>query len=160
MMFADALERVAPLYQIPNQDLVGEVLVPAMRVSDEVKIEAGFFSSRCLAQVAPGLAAFINDTKGVLHVLASPEISEDDREAIRGGLRSPQDVLEETMVKLFEEARLSDSAVERHAVDTLAYLNQYQGGMCISGRLTMTERTTRDLISPLGPNWVGTDSAV
>ena len=122
MMFADALERVAPLYQIPNQDLVGEVLVPAMRVSDEVKIEAGFFSSRCLAQVAPGLAAFINDTKGVLHVLASPEISEDDREAIRGGLRSPQDVLEETMVKLFEEARLSDSAVERHAVDTLAYL--------------------------------------
>ena len=40
------------------------------------------------------------------------------------------------------------------------YLNQYQGGMCISGRLTMTERTTRDLISPLGPNWVGTDSAV
>ena len=122
MMFADALERVAPLYQIPNQDLVGEVLVPAMRVSDEVKIEAGFFSSRCLAQVAPGLAAFINDTKGVLHVLASPEISENDREAIRGGLRSPQDVLEETMVKLFEEARLSDSAIERHAVDTLAYL--------------------------------------
>ena len=39
-------------------------------------------------------------------------------------------------------------------------LNQYQGGMCISGRLTMTERTPRDLISPLGPNWVGTDSAV
>ena len=39
-------------------------------------------------------------------------------------------------------------------------LNQYQGGMCISGRLTMTERIPRDLISPLGPNWVGTDSAV
>ena len=32
-------------------------------------------------------------------------------------------------------------------------LNQYQGGMCISGRLTMTERTPRHLISPLGPNW-------
>ena len=40
------------------------------------------------------------------------------------------------------------------------FLNQYQGGMCISGRLTMTERTPRHLISPLGPNWVGTDSAV
>ena len=39
-------------------------------------------------------------------------------------------------------------------------LNQYQGGMCISGRLTRTERTPRHLISPLGPNWVGTDSAV
>ena len=43
---------------------------------------------------------------------------------------------------------------------TRLYLNQYQGGMCISGRLTMTERTPRHLISPLGPNWVGTDSAV
>ena len=40
------------------------------------------------------------------------------------------------------------------------FLNQYQGGMCISGRLTMTERTPWHLISPLGPNWVGTDSAV
>ena len=30
-------------------------------------------------------------------------------------------------------------------------LNQYQGGMCISGRLTMTERNPRHLISPLGP---------
>ena len=38
-------------------------------------------------------------------------------------------------------------------------LNQYQGGMCISGSLTMTERTPRHLISPLSPNWVGTDSA-
>ena len=39
-------------------------------------------------------------------------------------------------------------------------LNQYQSGMCISGRLTMTARTPRHLISPLGPNWVGTGSAV
>ena len=44
-------------------------------------------------------------------------------------------------------------------VDILV-LNQYQSGMCISGRLTMTARTPRHLISPLGPNWVGTDSAV
>ena len=39
-------------------------------------------------------------------------------------------------------------------------LNQYQGGMCISGRLTMTAGSPRHLISSLGPNWVGTDSAV
>ena len=39
-------------------------------------------------------------------------------------------------------------------------LNQYQGGMCILEILTTTERTLQHLISPLGPNWVGTDSAV
>ena len=39
-------------------------------------------------------------------------------------------------------------------------LNQYQGGMCISVVLTTTARNPRFLISPLVPNWVGTDSAV
>ena len=31
-------------------------------------------------------------------------------------------------------------------------LNQYQGGMCIAGVLTTTERTPRHFILPLGPN--------
>ena len=39
-------------------------------------------------------------------------------------------------------------------------LNQYQGGMCISGVLPTTERTPRYLVAPLGPNRVSTDSAV
>ena len=39
-------------------------------------------------------------------------------------------------------------------------LNQYQGGMCISGLLKTTERTPRHPMSPSGPNWVTTDSAV
>ena len=39
-------------------------------------------------------------------------------------------------------------------------LNQYQGGMCISGVLKTTERTLQHFISPSGPNWVTTESAV
>ena len=39
-------------------------------------------------------------------------------------------------------------------------LNQYQGGICISGVLKTTERTPRHLMSPSGPKWVATDSAV
>ena len=35
-----------------------------------------------------------------------------------------------------------------------------KSGMCISGVLQTTERILRQLILPLGPNWVGTDSAV
>ena len=80
MSFRTQFAQVRPVYQIPDQDLVGEVLVPAMRLCDELRIEAGFFSSRCLAQIAPGLAAFINDTTGVLQLMVSPEISEEDQE--------------------------------------------------------------------------------
>ena len=92
-----------------------------MRLCDELRIEAGFFSSRCLAQIAPGLAAFVNDTKGILQLMASPEISEEDQEAIRRGVSDPQTVLQQAMDKLFESARLSESAIERHAVETLSF---------------------------------------
>ena len=42
----------------------------------------------------------------------------------------------------------------------LIWLNQYWGGMCISGVLKTTERTPQHLIPPIGSNWVATDSAV
>ena len=122
MSFCSHFSRVRPAYEIPTQDLVGEVLVPAMRLCDELRIEAGFFSSRCLAQIAPGLAAFVNDTKGILQLMVSPEISEEDQNAIRRGVNDPQAVLEQAMDKLFESARLSESAIERHAVETLSFL--------------------------------------
>ena len=50
---------------------------------------------------------------------------------------------------------------EDHYIITLSFrpqgqfsgtLNQYQGGMCIAGVLTTTERTPRHFILPLGPN--------
>ena len=121
---------VRPAYQIPEQDLVGEVLIPAMRLCDQLRIEAGFFSSRCLAQIAPGLASFVNDTTAALHLMVSPQISEEDQNAIKKGIRDPESVLVETMSRLFKGARLSDSAIERHTVDTLAYL-------VASGRMQM-----------------------
>ena len=47
------------------------------------------------------------------------------------------------------------------AADLLKFnLNRYQGGMCISGVLKTTERTTLNLTSPLDPSWVATGSAV
>ena len=113
---------VRPVYQIPDQDLVGEVLIPAMRLCDQLRIEAGFFSSRCLAQIAPGLASFVNDTTATLQLMASPQISEEDQDAIKRGVSDPEAVLVETISRLFESARLSESAIERHTVDTLAYL--------------------------------------
>ena len=130
MSFSSRFRRVRPAYEVPTHDLVGEVLVPAMRLSEEVRIEAGFFSSRCLAQISPGLATFVNDTKGILRLMVSPEISEEDQDAIRRGVSDPQTVLEQAMERLFERARLSESAIERHAVETLAFL-------VASGRLEM-----------------------
>ena len=130
MGFDTTFAQIRPAYEIPEDDLVGEVLVPAMESCDELRIGAGFFSSRCLAQIAPGLASFVNQTKSTLDLMVSPEISEEDREAIRKGVRQPDEVLAESVERLFEGAAISASAIERHAIETLAYL-------VASGRLHM-----------------------
>ena len=130
MSFTPRFRDLSPVYQIPDDDLVGEILIPAMRASDEVRIAVGFFSSRCLAQIAPGLADFINGSEGTLNLLVSPELSDADQAAIRRGVAEPQAVLQESIERLFEQARLSRSAVERYTASTLSYL-------IASGRLQM-----------------------
>ena len=130
MSFDLAFAHIRPAYEIPNDNLVGEVLIPAMRSCDEVRLAAGFFSSRCLSQLAPGLAEFVNKTNNSLDLLVSTEISKEDREAIHRGVRVADEVLRSALEQLFEGAFLSSSAVERHSVETLAYL-------VASGRLRM-----------------------
>ena len=122
MSFLTQFAQIRPVYEIPDDDLVGEVLVPAMRLCDDLRIGVGFFSSRCLAQIAPGLAVFINDTSNTLKLMVSPVMGKEDWEAIDRGFREPQAVLNQALEDFFEEARLSDSAIERHALETLAYL--------------------------------------
>ncbi len=122
MGFTTIFACLRPAYEIPDDDLVGEVLVPAMQASDEVRLGVGFFSSKCLAQIAPGLAAFVNGTQSTLDLMVSPELSEEDLVAIERGLREPTEVIERAIEKLIDDAGLSASAIERHTVDTLAYL--------------------------------------
>jgi superfamily II DNA or RNA helicase len=111
-----------PIYEIPDDDLVGEVLIPAMRAAVDVRIGAGFFTSQCLAQIAPGLADFLQNSGQPLRLLMSPDINDDDREAIQRGIATPDQVIAETMATLFQGARLSESAVVRHTLECLAYL--------------------------------------
>jgi superfamily II DNA or RNA helicase len=126
----EAVSKAEPLYQIPEDDLVGEVLIPAMAVADEARIGAGFFSSRCLAQIAPGLAEFLANPDRQLSLLISPEISEEDRDALERGTRSPEQVIREAEQRLFTDASLSASALVQHTLDCLAYL-------IAAGRLTV-----------------------
>jgi len=122
MSFVTQFAEMRPVYEIPDDDLVGEILVPAMRSCDDLRIGVGFFSSRCLAQIAPGLAVYVNDTSNTLKLMVSPVISEEDQKAIDSGVREPQTVLNRALERLFEDARLSESAIEQHTVETLAYL--------------------------------------
>jgi superfamily II DNA or RNA helicase/HKD family nuclease len=105
-------------YEVPDDDLVNEVLVPALQNADRIDIAVGFFSSHCISQIAPGLASLI-DRKVSCRLLVSPEISAEDRDAIDRGLREPKIVIDRFMVDLFQEP---PDALSAHTADCLAFL--------------------------------------
>jgi hypothetical protein len=117
-----ALASALPIYEIPDDDLVGAVLQPAMSCSITARVGAGFFSSQCLAQIAPGLANFIECTSAPLELMVSPEISSEDRDAIEKGVRTPAEVIDHAMTNLLTDAKLSSSALVKHTLDCLSYL--------------------------------------
>lgn len=112
----------AGIYEVPYDDLVGQVLIPACTAAGEIHISSGYFTSESLAQIAPGLAAFINDTTGQVRLLLSPSLNAEDEAAIRQGSESPQAVIDRVSAELLEGSALSPSAVARHAAECLSYL--------------------------------------
>lgn len=118
-----ALASALPDYEIPDDDLVGEVLIPAMSAADEARIGAGFFSAHCLAQIAPGLATFLHASADrQLKLLLSPEIGPEEQLAIERGVRTPEDVIDEVVNRVFGGAELSTSALVNHTLECLSYL--------------------------------------
>ena len=63
------LNRLRALYTVPGDDLAGDVIIPAMASSGSVRCMAGFFHSSAFRHLAPGLAAFVNGTDGLLELL-------------------------------------------------------------------------------------------
>lgn len=119
---AEALAKVDAVYEIPDDDLIGDVLVPAMASADEARIGSGYFSSQCLAQIAPGLASFIERTDTAIRLLISPEISAEDRAAIEEGTKTPQEVIDRIASEILGESRQLDSALATHTRECFAYL--------------------------------------
>jgi superfamily II DNA or RNA helicase len=83
---------------------------------------AGFFSSAAFRYIAPGIAAFVNDSAGVFQLLISPTLEPADREAIRSTVADRKEIVRRVADRLFEGTRLSESALGQHALDCLCYL--------------------------------------
>ena len=71
-----SLAPLQPLYTVPGDDLIGDVLIPAMSAASSLQCMAGFFSSAAFRHVAPGIAAFVNETSGRFQLLISPALDE------------------------------------------------------------------------------------
>ncbi len=122
MAFQDSLATARSVYELPQDDLIGEVLVPALGLADEVRISAGFFTSSSFGQIAPGLVQLLTQSDRPLQLLISPAINAEDQDAMRRAIKTPEAVLAATTEELFEEAHLSQSKIVQHTASCLAYL--------------------------------------
>ena len=109
---------IQPIYFLPDDNLAEEVLIPCLAAAGTFDCMVGYFSSRSFAQLAPGLASFLEDPKRTLRLIVSPFLTQADREAIEIGLKSETGIVEESMAALL----VSEEGIVRHTFRCLSYL--------------------------------------
>lgn len=117
-----SLDSAKAVYSVPEDDLVGEVMIPAMQASKTLSCMAAFFDSSAFALLAPGLASFVNSSAGTFRLLASPRLEPDDVASMERATKSPEEVLEQAASHLFEGGFANASALAAHTCECLAYL--------------------------------------
>lgn len=89
-------------YETLSGDPVSYFYVPALSEAVRYDRIAGFFSSSCLALAARGVAGLIRNG-GTMRLIVSPNLSEQDVEAIRASIESPEDFIERSMLSELDE---------------------------------------------------------
>ena len=78
----------------------------------------GFFTSAVLAELAPGLATYVESTRHSFRLIISPFLHPDDQAAIEVGNRSAEDIAE----ALLDDLTITEDLLEQHALRCLSYL--------------------------------------
>ena len=119
------LDGVRPLYILPTDPLVEEVLIPGFRAAGKVDCMVGFFSSEVLASLAPGLATYVAASKNSFRLIVSPLLRAEDQEAIEEGLKSAEEIAD----GILEDLIVTEDLLQHYTLKCLvaageAYRNQ------------------------------------
>ena len=113
-----ALADAHPLYVLPKDPVTTSVLIPALEVTNSLRVMMGYFSSSSFAEIAPGLATFLRNTEAALEMVISPFFTDGDFEALTRD--------EERLVHCAQEIFLGEipdeEALSRHTLECLAWL--------------------------------------
>lgn len=96
-------------------NIVEDFYIPVLSRTKIYKRAVGYFTSKSLMHVAKGLAELIS-RGGTMQLIASPQLNENDIEAINEGYRAREEVIEEVLLRSF------DTPENSLLVDRLNYL--------------------------------------
>ena len=112
-----AVPDIRPIYLLPDEPFVKEILIPCFAASSAVDTMVGFFSSHVLSSIAPGLATFINKTNGTFRLIISPYLSPDDRAALEEA-----NAVDTIVNRYLEDVFLTEDDLEKHTLRCLTWL--------------------------------------
>jgi superfamily II DNA or RNA helicase len=110
------LETCPALFILPRDDLL-DALVPAIAATSTLDCMMGYFASSSLAQIAPGLATFLRSGSGILRLIVSPVITQEDQAALARGLSA-----EELALRAFADGLPDADDLTRQTLDCLSWL--------------------------------------
>ena len=84
-----------------KDNMLDAFLIPALKQSVVYKRSVGFFSSSVFEIIDAGLTQFINND-GRIQIICSPELSEEDMEAIHLGYEMKRSISEKAILKDLE----------------------------------------------------------
>lgn len=100
-------------YRSPRDNIVNDFYIPLLKESILYKRSVGFFSSSSLLEISYGISNLINNN-GKIQLIASPNLSEEDIEAINKGYELRENIIERALLQYitepqnyFEEERLN-----------------------------------------------------
>ena len=112
------LQGIRPIYVLPDDPLIEDVLIPGFTTASSVDCMMGFFSSEALVSLAPGLASFINNSDGRFRLIISPVVTSQDWDAIEAGTR-PVDSL---VGSLLSKLTMTTDVIQRFTLECLTWL--------------------------------------
>lgn len=114
----EALSLAKPLYVLPKDPIVAEVLIPALQATDDLDVMMGYFASSSFADIAPGLATFLRSSQASMRLVISPFLTPPDFEI----LTQDTSQLLELAQKLFIDDIPDEDTMVRHTLECLAWL--------------------------------------
>lgn len=100
-------------YRSPRDNIVNDFYIPLLKEANLYKRSVGFFSSSSLMEISYGIANLVNNNGKIL-LIASPNLSDEDIEAINKGYEIRENIIERALLQYitepqnyFEEERLN-----------------------------------------------------
>jgi len=114
----EAINQASPLYMLPKDPVLDDVLIPALKNSLSLNMMFGYFSSGSFSEIAPGLATFLKNSDGILQLVICPVVTEDDYHLFSQN----QNELAKKIQRILIDDIPNEDLIANHTLECLAWL--------------------------------------